>query len=71
MEEKMSLAQVVHRMSTDRDFAAQWKLDPESALAQRGFRLSKEELDFLKVGLKRRDPEVDLSDIVKKAENWR
>jgi hypothetical protein len=69
----MSLAQVVHRMSTDNDFANQWRLDPEGTLAQRGLRLSKEELAFLKAGLKRQDQNkpVNLSDLLVKASNWR
>ena len=70
----MSLAQVVHRMSTDNDFAAQWRLDPEGTLAQRGLRLSNEELAFLKAGLKRQDlkaKEVNLADLLVKAGNWR
>lgn len=70
----MSLAQVCHRMSTDRDFAAQWHVDPEGTLAQRGLRLSKEELAFLKAGLKRQDhnrDEVDLGDLLVKAGGWR
>ena len=49
----MSLAQVVHHMSTDQNFAAQWRIDPEGTVAQRGLRLSKEEMAFLKAG--RRD----------------
>lgn len=69
----MSLAQVCHRMSTDRDFAAQWRADPEGTLAQRGFRLSKEELAFLKAGLTRQDNRdgVDLGDLLTKANSWR
>lgn len=69
----MSLAQVVHRMSTDNDFAQQWRLDPEGTLVKRGLRLSKEELAFLKSGLKRQDrnDEVKLSDLLTKASDWR
>jgi hypothetical protein len=68
----MSLAQVVHQMSTDLDFASQWRVDPEGALAKTGFRLSQEELAFLKAGLKRRDDsEVRLSDLVRQAAGWR
>lgn len=69
----MSIAQVVYRISTDNDFANQWRLDPEGALAKRGLWLSNEELAFLKAGLKRngqRD-EVSLADILRKATNWR
>lgn len=67
----MSLAKVVHQLSTDNDFASQWKTDPEGTLAKRGLRLTTEELAFLKTGLKRHDVnEVRLSDIVHKARNW-
>jgi hypothetical protein len=60
-------------MSTDNDFAAQWRLDPEGTLTKRGLRLSKEELAFLKSGLKRQDrsDEVKLSDLLTKASDWR
>jgi hypothetical protein len=43
----MTLAQVVYNMSTDRDFASQLFSNPESTLASRGIKLSKEELAFL------------------------
>ncbi len=67
----MSLAQVVHQMSTDNDFAAQWRVDPEGTLAKRGLRLSQEELAFLKAGLRRRDSDqVHLSDLARKAREW-
>ena len=49
----MSLAQVVYSMSTDNEFAAQWDLDPDMALVDRGLHLSCEEFAFLKSGLKR------------------
>ncbi len=48
----MSLAQVVYNISTDNEFASQWNLDPESALADKGFQLSREEQAFLITGLK-------------------
>lgn len=43
----MTLAQVVYQMSKDGDFASQLYADPESALEERGLKLSKEELAFL------------------------
>jgi hypothetical protein len=61
-------------MSTDTDFAAQWRKDPEGTLAKRGLRLSNEELNFLKAGLRRQDlntKKVNLSDLLEKAMNWR
>ena len=47
----MALAQVVYRISTDADFAAQMRTNPESALEDRGWRFSKEEVCFLLAGL--------------------
>jgi hypothetical protein len=70
----MSIAQVVHRISTDNDFARQWNLDPEGALAKRQLRLSNEELAFLKAGLKRSrqsENEVRLADFLREAAEWR
>jgi hypothetical protein len=70
----MSIAQVVHRMSTDNDFANQWRIDPEGALAKRGLRLSNEELAFLKAGLKRSGQsgnDVRLADLMREAAEWR
>lgn len=70
----MSIAQVVHRISTDNDFANQWRLDPEGTLAKRGLWLSNEELAFLKAGLKRsrqNEIEVHLTDLLRKASSWR
>lgn len=51
-EIKMSLAQVVYNITTDNEFAAQWQLDPETALAERGLQLSREELAFLSTGIR-------------------
>ena len=48
----MSLAQVVYNISTDNEFASQWNLDPESALADKGLQISREEQAFLTAGLK-------------------
>jgi hypothetical protein len=53
----MTLAQVVYNISTDDQFAAEWRSDPEAALATRGLKLSQEELNFLSKGLKRKDQE--------------
>lgn len=67
----MSLAKVVHKLSTDHDFAVQWKADPEGTLTKRGLTLTNEELAFLKTGLKSRGTrEVRLSDLLYKARNW-
>lgn len=68
----MTLAQVVYQMSNDRDFAAQLFSTPESTLAKRGLRLSKEELAFL---LTTRHTENDKTRIVSLADTsagtWR
>jgi hypothetical protein len=47
----MTLAQVVYEISTNEDFATKWHSDPDSALAQKGLTLSKEEKEFLRMGL--------------------
>lgn len=49
----MSLAKVVYRISTDSEFAARMRTEPESALAEKGFMLSKEEQAFLSKGMSR------------------
>ena len=49
----MTLAQVVYQISTDADFAAQMRVNPEAALAEKGLKLSKEEQAFLSKGLSR------------------
>jgi hypothetical protein len=53
----MTLAQVVYNISTDAEFASQWKSDPEAALANRGLMLSQQEMAFLSRGLKRHSQE--------------
>ncbi len=68
----MSLAQVVYNISTDPDFANQWHVDPETALAGKGFKLSKEELAFLSTGLKNvDDKKVRLSDMALVGDSWK
>lgn len=53
----MSLAQVVYNISTDTDFAALWRSDPDQALSKRGLKLSNEEKAFLVTGLKPYNPD--------------
>lgn len=48
----MSLAQVVYSLSTNPEFASEWKTDPKIALNKKGLKLSSEEFDFLSMGLK-------------------
>ena len=55
----MTLAQVVYNISTDNEFAKMWNADPEAALAQRGLKLSREEMAFLKNGLQRKNSMQD------------
>jgi hypothetical protein len=70
----MSLAQVVYQISTDNDFAAQWRQDPEAALAGKGLKLSPEEMAFLSAGLQRSRVDdtrkVRLSEVVQLARGW-
>jgi hypothetical protein len=67
----MALAQVVYRISTDADFAAQMRNDPEGALKDRGWLLSKEELSFILAGLFRKSQSEDLVSLkVAKAFRW-
>jgi hypothetical protein len=49
----MALAQVVYTISTDADFAARMRSDPESALEERGLRLGTEELALLVDAIKK------------------
>jgi hypothetical protein len=67
----MALAQVVYRISTDADFAALMRTDPEGALEERGWRLSKEELSFLLAGLFRKSQSEEAVSLkVAKAIRW-
>jgi len=71
----MSLAQVVHKISSDSDFATLWRRDPEAALAGTSYRLSREEVAFLSSGLRRAGFEdsrmLRLSDLDFVARSWR
>ncbi len=67
----MSLAQVVYNISTDSDFAAHWSRDPEGALKNKGFKLSREEFAFLSTGLSRTDGDkIRLADLALKGSGW-
>ena len=63
----MALAQVVYNLSTDSDFAAKMRSDPENALAEKGWWLSKEERAFLLTVLRQEVNEI--SRIVNLAQN--
>jgi hypothetical protein len=73
-EIKMSLAQVVYNITTDNEFAAQWQLDPETALVESGLQLSREEFAFLSAGLKNgrsgNDGKVRLSELALLHRGW-
>ncbi len=64
----MTLAQVVYQISTDGDFAARMHLDPEGALAEKGFSLSTDELSSLLTVFKQEVKKID--DLIYKAQ-WR
>jgi ATP/maltotriose-dependent transcriptional regulator MalT len=65
----MTLAQVVYQYSTDAGFASRMRSDPLAALAERGLRLSKEEIDlFLSQII--RFPEVKIQDLIKNFKGW-
>jgi hypothetical protein len=70
----MTLAQVVYQMSTDQDFAAHMRMDPDAALAEKGMQLSKEEQAFLSRGLVRASrsdgSQVRLADMTALIKGW-
>lgn len=53
----MTLAQVVYSISNDKEFADQYRSDPDAALVRKGLKLSKEEQAFLALGFKRYSPD--------------
>ena len=67
----MALAQVVYQISTDKDFAIRMQSDPESALGERGWSLSKEEVTFLLTTLRRNTQQIEIRQIVKPLRGWR
>lgn len=66
----MALAQVVYQISTDANFASRMRSNPESALEERGWSLSKEEIDFLLSALTNRTSQVDFGELVKPKLAW-
>ena len=64
----MTLAQVVYQISTDGDFAARMHSDPEGALAEKGFKLSADELSSLLSVFKREMREI--GELIYKAGGW-
>jgi hypothetical protein len=68
----MALAHVVYQISTDADFADRMRSNPEKALAERGWHLSKEELSFLVASLTRKALGQDeFLDVVKPYIRWK
>jgi hypothetical protein len=68
----MTLAQVVYHMSNDTDFASQLSSNPDAALKTRGWKLSKEELEFLLSTFKRGGFEkTSIEDLAVRAGGWR
>jgi hypothetical protein len=67
----MALAQVVYQISTDKDFAVRMQSDPERALGERGWSLSKEEIAFLLTTLRRNTGQIEIRRIVKPLRGWR
>lgn len=65
----MTLAQVVYLVSTDGDFAAQMRSDPNAALLERGVELNKEDLAFLLTVLKR-EAQEGIEGLLKKWSPW-
>jgi len=61
----MALAQVVYRISTDKDFASRMQSDPQGALDARGWALSKEEIAFLLSTLRSNTERTEIRRIVK------
>ncbi|UCD98603.1 MAG: hypothetical protein JSV42_16880 [Chloroflexota bacterium] len=61
----MALAQVVYKISTDKDFALRMQTDPHTALHERGWSLSKEELAFLLSTLRKNTDRTEIRRIVK------
>ena len=61
----MALAQVVYQISTDKEFASRMQADPQGALNERGWSLSKEEIAFLLSTLRSSSDRTEIRRIVK------
>jgi hypothetical protein len=68
----MALAQVVYQITSDADFASRMRSDPERALEERGWSLSKEELAFLVAALRGKVERSEILSLVeRKGWTWR
>ena len=66
----MTLAQVVFQISTDKDFALRMQSNPERALGERGWSLSKEEIAFLLSTLRTNSELSNIRKLVKPLRGW-
>jgi hypothetical protein len=66
----MALAQVVYQISTDKDFAVRMQSNPERALGERGWSLSKGEIAFLLSTLKRNTEQTEIRRLIKPLRGW-
>jgi hypothetical protein len=66
----MALAQVVYQISTDKSFASRMQSDPQGALDERGWSLSKEEIAFLLSTLRGSTERTEIRRIVKPMLAW-
>jgi hypothetical protein len=60
----MALAQVVYQISTDKDFATRMQSNPQAALQERGWSLSKEEIAFLLSALRKTTDRTEIRELV-------
>lgn len=67
----MALAQVVYQISTDKDFASRMQTNPQAALQERGWSLSKEEIAFLLSALKNSAGPTEIRKLVNTKFYWR
>lgn len=66
----MALAQVVYQISTDKDFATRMQSNPQAALQERGWSLSKEEIAFLLSTLKKTAGPTEIRKLVNTKFFW-
>lgn len=66
----MALAQVVYQISTDKSFASRMQSDPQGALDERGWSLSKEEIAFLLSTLRDSTERAEIRRIIKPMLAW-
>jgi hypothetical protein len=67
----MALAQVVYQISTDKDFALRMQSNPQAALKEGGWSLSKEEIAFLLSTLKNSAGPTEIRKLVHTKFYWK